>query len=190
MPPALYLASACIKSFIWVIILILNLIALSALAIILTAILAYVLSITSLPPPLSTSNFRHDYSKIKKGQEDKQPNLLTHVYSITSITQLVYGAILVHRKRRGTLRGGNYAPAANPAMAVETGYGGAYVDPAADRYYQAPDPVSAPEYKSQSAYSAFPAPAPAPAPAYSTAPAQNYGQTQSGSYELDNRVHG
>ena len=42
MPPALYLASACLKSFIWLIIFILNLISLSVLAIILTAILAYV----------------------------------------------------------------------------------------------------------------------------------------------------
>ena len=123
-----------------------------------------------------------------RGERRRTAHILNYSYSITSITQLVYGAILVHRKRRGTLRGGNYAPAVNPAMAVETGYGGAYGDPAADRYYQAPDPVPVPEYKHQSAYGV--SPAPAPAPAYSAAPAQNYGQTQPGSYELDSRVHG
>ena len=59
MHPGLYLASACIKSLIWVVMLILNLIALAALAIILTAILAYVFFIASLPPPLAASSFRH-----------------------------------------------------------------------------------------------------------------------------------
>ena len=87
--------------------------------------------------------------------------------SITSITQLVYGAMLVHRKRRGTLRGGNYAPAVNPAVAVETGYGGAYVDPSPG-YYQQSVPA---------AYGVAPAP-------------QYYGETKPGSYELDSRVHG
>ena len=63
MQPALYLAFACIKSFIWVIMLILNLIALAALAIILTAILAYVLFIASLTPALAALSFRHKLSE-------------------------------------------------------------------------------------------------------------------------------
>jgi hypothetical protein len=47
------------------------------------------------------------------------------IYSVTSIIQLVFGARIVHQKRKGTLTGGNYAPALNPAVTshVETGYG-------------------------------------------------------------------
>ncbi|RYP92130.1 hypothetical protein DL770_001791 [Monosporascus sp. CRB-9-2] len=83
MHPALYLASACIKTLIWTILFILNLIVVSPLAIVLCAVAAG-----------------------------------------TAIAQLVYGARLVHRKRRGTLRAGGYAPAANGGPAnVESGYG-------------------------------------------------------------------
>ena len=102
----------------------------------------------------------------------------------------MYGAMLVHRKRRGTLRGGNYAPAANPAVAVETGYAGAYGPGPGGYYESAPAAVPSPgiaDYKHQSAYGAAPAygsPTPPPQPQY-------YGQApQPGSYELDNRVHG
>ncbi|RYO97094.1 hypothetical protein DL766_002389 [Monosporascus sp. MC13-8B] len=83
MHPALYLTSACIKTLIWTIMFILNLIALSPLAVVFCAVLAG-----------------------------------------TSIAQLIYGARLVHRKRKGTLRGGGYVPAVNPGAAhMETGYG-------------------------------------------------------------------
>lgn len=143
MQPWLYLASACVKTIIWGIMLILNLIALSALSIILCAILAG-----------------------------------------TSILQLSYGAMLVHRKRRGTLRGGNYAPAVNPANGgIETGlsgghvqepvYGGplpTYNNSTSPGYYHQPQqPQSGTEYKSPYGYGQATA---TPAP---------------GSYELDSR---
>lgn len=122
--------------------------------------------------------------------------------------------MLVHRKRRGTLRGGNYAPAAAhpPGQDAEaSAYGhnhvyGGPVPPAAygaggagnnnnnsnnsnnnnspvipASYYQPPPPLVS-EYKPQVA----PAPAPAPAPA---TPPPHYGRN-TGSYELDSRVHG
>ncbi|RYP66225.1 hypothetical protein DL769_006069 [Monosporascus sp. CRB-8-3] len=152
MHPALYLTSACIKTLIWTVLFILNLIVLSPLAIVFCAVAAG-----------------------------------------TSIAQLVYGARLVHRMRRGTLRGGGYAPAANggPAhmesgygqqqpvyanyanttnTAYETGYGN---PPAAGYYYQTHQGT---EYK----------------PPTSPAPPQHqyYGQQQApGSYELGNRVY-
>lgn len=125
-----------------------------------------------------------------------QNDLLTRLritISGTSILQLIYGAMLVHRKRRGTLRGGNYAPAVNPANnnnggggGVETGFGGGHVQgPVYDspvptygnsnininntpNYYQ-PQPHSGTEYKSPSTVT--------------------YGQEAQapGSYELDNQ---
>ncbi|KAK7757924.1 hypothetical protein SLS62_000302 [Diatrype stigma] len=143
MQPALYLSSACVKTLIWCIIFILNLIAVSVLAIILSAILAG-----------------------------------------TSVLQLVYGATLVHRKRRGTLRGGNYAPAVNPAngghVVVEEGHPITYDGPVPTYgnepgYYHA-QPHQGTEYKSPMASPyAYSQPVPA-----TQAP---------GSYELDNRSH-
>ncbi|RYP41855.1 hypothetical protein DL767_000684 [Monosporascus sp. MG133] len=143
MHPALYLTSACIKTLIWTIMFILNLIVQSPLAIVLCAVAAG-----------------------------------------TAIAQLVYGARLVHRKRRGTLRGGGYAPAANGGPAnVELGYGqqptvyanntntaydAGYGNPPAAGYYST---YQGTEYK----------------PPTSPAPPQHqyYGQQQiPGSYEL------
>ncbi|RYP65989.1 hypothetical protein DL771_008036 [Monosporascus sp. 5C6A] len=138
MNPALYLTSACIKTLIWTIMLILNLIAVSPLAIVLCAVAAG-----------------------------------------TAIAQLVYGARLVHHKRRGTLRGGGYAPAATGGPAhMESGYGQqqpvyanyanntntaydtGYGNPPAAGYYYPPQQGT--EYK----------------PPTSPAPPQYYGQQQ------------
>ncbi|KAI1483544.1 hypothetical protein K445DRAFT_18811 [Daldinia sp. EC12] len=132
MPPALFLTSACVKTAIWGIVFILNVIAVSILSVILTIILL-----------------------------------------ATSILQLIHAAIIVHRKRRGTLTGGNYAPAINP-QGFEEG-----IHNPVGGYYNAPAVNT--EYKS---------------PAASAAPAQ-YGyaaeggwvpQQPAGSYELDNRT--
>ncbi|KAI0103530.1 hypothetical protein F4814DRAFT_431738 [Daldinia grandis] len=132
MPPALFLTSACIKTAVWGIIFILNVIALSVLSIILTIVLL-----------------------------------------ATSLTQLIHAAIIVHRKRRGTLTGGNYAPAINPQGFEE----GAYAQPAPGYYY--PPPTNT-EYKS-------PAASPPP-PQYGIPPGGFYApQMPAGSYELDSR---
>ena len=91
--------------------------------------------------------------------------------------QLIYGAILVHRKRRGTLTGGNYARTTNPEGFVEGAYGGAAAHPQPGYYY--PPPNASTEYKAQT-----PAPMPMPTPP----PQYGYGpQTTPGSYELDSR---
>ncbi|KAI1492786.1 hypothetical protein F5X96DRAFT_329107 [Biscogniauxia mediterranea] len=130
MPPALYLTSACIKTAIWGIVFVLNLIAVTVLSIILCGIL------------LSTS-----------------------------LLQLVHGARIVHRKRKG--KGGSYAPANNPASDVEAAH-------------------LTTEYKSQSP--------PQQPPAYDPAYQQEqqpygYGAPQkqqhqgANSYELDNQHH-
>ncbi|KAI2603847.1 uncharacterized protein GGS25DRAFT_505664 [Hypoxylon fragiforme] len=103
MHPALYLSSACVKTTIWAVIFIMNLITLSVISIILTLI------------------------------------LLT-----TSIVQLTYGALLIHRKRRGTLTRGVYKPASNPEVCVETGYG-------SYGYYPQPHSNISTEYKSPAA---------------------------------------
>ncbi|RYP45741.1 hypothetical protein DL768_007949 [Monosporascus sp. mg162] len=151
MHPALYLTSACIKTLIWTIPFILNLIALSPLDIVLCAIVAG-----------------------------------------TAIAQLVYGANLVHRKRRGTLRVCGYAPAANGVPAdMPSGYGlqppvyanyANNTNPAYDAGYGNPpaagyfSPYQGTEYK----------------PPTSPAPPQHqyYGQPQvPGSYELSSRPH-
>ncbi|RYO93198.1 hypothetical protein DL764_008025 [Monosporascus ibericus] len=109
-----------------------------------------------------------------------------------AIAQLVYGSRLVHRKRRGILRGGGYAPAANGGPAnVESGYGqqppvyanyasntntpydAGYGNPQAAGHYST---YQGTEYK----------------PATSSAPPQHqyYGQQQvPGSYELGSRPH-
>ncbi|XXH05552.1 hypothetical protein Hte_011983 [Hypoxylon texense] len=138
MPPALYLSFACIKTAIWGIIFILNLISLSVISIILSLILL-----------------------------------------ATSLMQLIYGAILVHRKRKGTLRGGSYAPAANPQGSLEAGgYGGA---PQPGYYY--PPPNASTEYKPTTDISSSPAP-----PQYGGFSAQDT-YAPAGSYELDSRVH-
>lgn len=113
-------------------------------------------------------------------------NTIRQTHSGTSILQLIYGAMLVHRKRRGTLRGGNYAPAVNPANGgIETGLGGGgghvqepvyggplptYNNSTTPGYYHQPQqPQSGTEYKSPYSYGQATA---TPAP---------------GSYELDSR---
>ncbi|KAI6081567.1 hypothetical protein F4821DRAFT_24915 [Hypoxylon rubiginosum] len=134
MPPALYLSFACIKTTIWGIIFILNLISLSVISIILTLVLL-----------------------------------------ATSLMQLIYGAILVHRKRKGTLRGGNYAPAVNPqGNNLEGGYG---APPQQSGYYY-PPPNANTEYKPTTEVTSS-------APQYGYAPQDAH----AGSYELDSRVH-
>ncbi|KAI4860387.1 hypothetical protein F4820DRAFT_461741 [Hypoxylon rubiginosum] len=140
MPPALYLSFACIKTTIWGIIFILNLISLSVISIILSLILL-----------------------------------------ATSLMQLIYGAILVHRKRKGTLRGGNYAPAANPQGSLEAGgYGGAPPQPG----YYYPPPNASTEYKPTTDITS------SPAPPYGFSAQDTYApQAHGGSYELDSRVH-
>ncbi|KAI5918331.1 hypothetical protein F4810DRAFT_595372 [Camillea tinctor] len=125
MPPGLYLSSACIKTAIWGVIFVLNLIGLSILSIILSGILL-----------------------------------------VTSLLQLIHGARIMHRKRKGTLQGGGaYTPANanNPAGYAEAGYGAGYG-------------VQSTEYKAQS---------PQP-PAYD--PAFHQPQQGAGSYELDSRA--
>ncbi|KAI1827166.1 hypothetical protein F4861DRAFT_435020 [Xylaria intraflava] len=84
MAPALYLSFACIKTLIWLIILVIEAITIAVLGAILAAVLL-----------------------------------------ATSIVQLVQGARIVHRKREGTLTGGQYAPALNLAMPgnIESGVG-------------------------------------------------------------------
>ncbi|KAI1431398.1 hypothetical protein GGR50DRAFT_689756 [Xylaria sp. CBS 124048] len=47
--------------------------------------------------------------------------IITAILFITSAVQLGQGATIIHRKRKGTLTGGNYAPAINPDH-VEVGY--------------------------------------------------------------------
>lgn len=64
--------------------------------------------------------------------------------STTSIVQLTYGALLIHRKRRGTLTRGVYKPASNPEVCVETGYG-------SYGYYPQPHSNISTEYKSPAA---------------------------------------
>ncbi|KAI1378736.1 hypothetical protein F4677DRAFT_411871 [Hypoxylon crocopeplum] len=136
MPPALYLSSACIKTAIWGIIWILDLISLSVVSIILTLILF-----------------------------------------ATSLLQLIYGAILVHRKRKGTLTGGKYAKASNPQ---DPGLAeGGFAAPQPGYYY--PPPNASTEYKPTN----VPTP---PPPQYGyPAPSHAYAGQQPGSYELDNR---
>ncbi|KAI8965451.1 hypothetical protein F5Y11DRAFT_10928 [Daldinia sp. FL1419] len=132
MPPWLFLTSTCIKTAIWGIIFILNVIALSVLSIILTIVLL-----------------------------------------ATSMIQLIHAAIIVHRKRRGTLRGGKYAPAINPQGFEE----GTYVQSAPGYYYP---PAVNTEYKS-------PAASPPP-PQYGYPAASGYvPQAPADSYELDSR---
>lgn len=132
----------------------------------------------SLPSPLQMFFF---FFFLK---ERISTNTIRQTHSGTSILQLIYGAMLVHRKRRGTLRGGNYAPAVNPANGgIETGlsgghvqepvYGGplpTYNNSTTPGYYHQPQqPQSGTEYKSPYSYGQATA---TPAP---------------GSYELDSR---
>ncbi|KAF3057462.1 putative cys met metabolism pyridoxal phosphate-dependent enzyme protein [Daldinia childiae] len=132
MPPALFLTSTCIKTAIWGIIFILNVIARSALSIILTIVLF-----------------------------------------ATSLIQLIHASIIVHRKRRGTLTRGKYAPAINPQGFEE----GVYAQPTPGYYY--PPPTNT-EYKS-------PAATPPP-PQYGNPAGDVYApQIPPGSYELDSR---
>ncbi|KAI1137167.1 hypothetical protein F5Y05DRAFT_80431 [Hypoxylon sp. FL0543] len=133
MPVELYLSSACIKSAVWGIIFILDIVSLSIISIILTLIL-----------------------------------------TATSLLQLVHGAILVHRKRRGTLRGGKYAPTSNPdAGLMEAQYGApqaGYYNPGVSTEYKSSSPVASPVPPQYG----FTAPAYAP-------------QATGSSYELDSR---
>ncbi|KAI2622573.1 hypothetical protein GGR54DRAFT_69903 [Hypoxylon sp. NC1633] len=138
MPPWLYLTSACIKTTIWGIIWILDLISLSVVSIILTLILF-----------------------------------------ATSLMQLIYGAMLVHRKRKGTLTGGKYVPTANPQSHVEANYS----TPQPGYYY--PPPNAGTEYKPTSVPTTTPSP---PQYGYPAPHANAFGQ-QPGSYEMDSRVH-
>ncbi|KAI1761237.1 hypothetical protein GGR53DRAFT_38646 [Hypoxylon sp. FL1150] len=137
MPPALYLSSACIKTAIWAVIFILNLVSLSVISIILALVLL-----------------------------------------ATSLMQLIYGAILVHRKRKGTLRGGNYAPTANPQGNLEAG--GSAPQPG----YYFPPPNANTEYKPTADVAS------GAAPQYGYAPHDGYAPgAHPGSYELDSHVH-
>ncbi|OTA64090.1 hypothetical protein K449DRAFT_381032 [Hypoxylon sp. EC38] len=80
--------------------------------------------------------------------------------------------MLVHRKRTGTLRAGNYAPTANPGL-VEAQYGApqaGYYTPGVSTEYKSPAPVSSP-VPPQYGY---------PVPAYAP-------QATGGSYELESR---
>ncbi|KAI0149809.1 hypothetical protein F4776DRAFT_659706 [Hypoxylon sp. NC0597] len=131
MPVELYLSSACLKTTVWGIIFILDIVTLSIISIILTLVL-----------------------------------------TATSLLQLIHGAMLVHRKRTGTLRGGNYAPTANPGLA-EAQYGA----PQAGYYH----PGVSTEYKSPS-----PVPSPAP-PQYGYSVPAYAPQATGGSYELESR---
>ncbi|KAL7620307.1 hypothetical protein AAE478_009301 [Parahypoxylon ruwenzoriense] len=133
MPPALYLTSACIKTTIWGVIFILNIISLTILSIVLTLVLF-----------------------------------------ATSLMQLIYGAILVHRKRRGTLTGGNYTAAINPQGVPEAGYGAPQPG-----YYYPPQNVST-EYKPSTAVMP-------PAAQYPNVSPEIHGLQPPGSYELDSR---
>ncbi|KAI8626672.1 hypothetical protein F5Y19DRAFT_217785 [Xylariaceae sp. FL1651] len=156
MPPALYLTSACLKSLIWLIIFILELVSLSILGIILSAIVL-----------------------------------------VTSLVQLGFGARIVHKKRKGTLTGGNYVPALNPAVTghVETGYGvpQAYSGTA---YPSSPQQHAGDYYKPQGLVATptttpygYPAPTPSPHQQGGYAappPQQGYGY-QPNSYELSSR---
>ncbi|KAI2783669.1 hypothetical protein F4815DRAFT_308578 [Daldinia loculata] len=100
--------------------------------------------------------------------------ILTIVLFASSLTQLIHAAIIVHRKRRGTLTGGNYAPAVNPQGFEE----GVYAQPAPGYYY--PPPTNT-EYKS-------PAASPPP-PQYGYPAGDAYApQVPAGSYELDSRA--
>ncbi|KAI0178864.1 hypothetical protein GGR52DRAFT_569770 [Hypoxylon sp. FL1284] len=138
MPPVLYLTFASIKTGIWGIIFILDLVTLSVISIILSLILL-----------------------------------------ATSLLQLIYGAILIHRKRKGTLRGGSYAAATRAPGLLEAGACGA---PQPGSYY-APRGVGvgSTEYKPAADVCAAPSPAPTPSPA-----SQNP-YAHGGSYELDSR---
>lgn len=139
MPPALYLTSACIKTTIWAIIFILNLVSLSVISIILTLVLL-----------------------------------------ATSLLQLIYGAILVHRKRKGTLTGGSYVPAHNPAHNPEGHAEAAYAAPQPGYYYPPPDAST--EYKPPTGVAS-------PPPQYGFPPQDHYApQAAPGSYELDSRA--
>ncbi|KAI1409015.1 hypothetical protein F5Y13DRAFT_98328 [Hypoxylon sp. FL1857] len=133
MPVELFLSSACIKTAVWGIIFILDVVTLSVISIILTLVL-----------------------------------------TATSLLQLIHGAILVHRKRRGTLRGGKYAPTENPSAGLmEAQYGApqaGYYNPGVSTEYKSPSPVASPA-PPQYGYAA---------PAYAP-------QATGGSYELDSR---
>ncbi|KAI0594760.1 hypothetical protein F4775DRAFT_415945 [Biscogniauxia sp. FL1348] len=135
MPPALYLASACIKTAIWGIIFVLNLIVVSVLSIILCGVLF-----------------------------------------ATSLVQLVHGARIVHRKRKG----GSYAPASNPAGNAEAGYGIATAHQNTEYKSQSPQPPAYdPAFQPQQPYG------------YGAPQQQQQQQQHQGanSYELDSRVH-
>ncbi|KAI0007755.1 hypothetical protein F4779DRAFT_489145 [Xylariaceae sp. FL0662B] len=143
MPPALYLASACVKTTIWVVILVLNLVAVSIIAIVLTLVLA-----------------------------------------VTSLLQLIYGAILVHRKRRGTLFKGRYAPAHNPdGNGTNVEAGAAYAPHNNASYYYAGTTT---EYKPTASTSPAPAYASPHSPHSPPQPQAQYGHHPA-SYELDSR---
>ncbi|KAI5864709.1 hypothetical protein GGS23DRAFT_595419 [Durotheca rogersii] len=100
---------------------------------------------------------------------------LTLVLFGTSLMQLIYGAILIHRKRRGTLTGGDYALSINPDTftaplgAPPPGY--YYQNPNVNTEYKPPTAVASPP-PPQNLYSA-PEVTGQPAPA--------------GTYEMDNR---
>ncbi|KAI1656894.1 hypothetical protein F4813DRAFT_390235 [Daldinia decipiens] len=101
--------------------------------------------------------------------------ILTIILLVTSLIQLVHAAIIVHRKRRGTLRGGNYAPAVNPQGLEE----GVHAQPVPGYYY--PPPTNT-EYKS-------PAPSPPPPQQYGYPAGDAYApQVPAGSFELDSRA--
>ncbi|KAI0847056.1 hypothetical protein F5Y00DRAFT_242159 [Daldinia vernicosa] len=100
--------------------------------------------------------------------------ILVIILLATSLTQLIHAAIIVHRKRRGTLRGGKYAPAINPQGFEE----GVYAQPAPGYYY--PPPTNT-EYKS-------PAASPPPPSQHGYAAVDAYPpQMPTGTYELDSR---
>lgn len=109
-----------------------------------------------------------------------------------AIAQLVYGARLVHRKRRGTLRGCGYAPASNGGPAnMESGYG--LQPPVYANYTNNTNPAYDAGYGNAPAagyYSTYQGteykPPTSPAPPQH----QHYGQQQvPGSYELGSRPH-
>ncbi|KAI1465467.1 uncharacterized protein F4812DRAFT_124647 [Daldinia caldariorum] len=66
--------------------------------------------------------------------------ILAIILLATSLLQLIHAAIIVHRKRRGTLRGGNYTPALNPSGLEE----GIHYPPAGSTEYKSPAASSQP----------------------------------------------
>ncbi|OTB05618.1 hypothetical protein M426DRAFT_319603 [Hypoxylon sp. CI-4A] len=110
--------------------------------------------------------------------------VVTLALLLTSILQLTHGAVLVHRKRRGTLKGGSYARAENPTMGfmeegVYDGGGGGLPEDGA--FYRQPNRST--EYKS-------PVHSPMP-PSSPSLPQYGYSATAyapANSYELDSRA--